>query len=256
MTQTMPVIFAGHGSPMNAIEDNEYSRGWRALSASLPRPRGILCVSAHWETRGLGVTAMQSPRTIYDFYGFPDELYARAYPAPGDPALAQEVRRLIKSGDTQLDLSWGLDHGTWSVLCQMYPQADIPVLQLSLDRNRDAAYHYRVGQELAALREQGILILGSGNIVHNLRLIQWNDTAYDWALEFDKQAADWIEAGDHTSLVEYDKAGRAAALAINSAEHYLPLLYVLGAGGKKGQASFSNERVSMGSMSMRCVVIK
>jgi 4,5-DOPA dioxygenase extradiol len=255
MTETMPVVFVGHGSPMNAIEDNEYSRGWRALAAALPRPRGIVCISAHWETRGLGVTAMERPRTIYDFYGFPDELYARTYPAPGDPALAQEVRRLIKSGDAQLDLSWGLDHGTWSVLCQMYPQADIPVLQLSLDRNRDAAYHYRVGQELAALREQGILILGSGNIVHNLRLIQWREMAYDWAVEFDQQAADWITAGDHAALVAYEKAGRAADLSINSAEHYLPLLYVLGAGGTARKVSFVNERVSMGSMSMRCVVL-
>jgi len=256
MTDLMPVVFVGHGSPMNAIEENEYSRGWRALSAVLPRPTAILCVSAHWETRGLAVTAMESPRTIYDFYGFPDQLYACTYPAPGSPNLADEIRGVITSGNVQLDQSWGLDHGTWSVLLQMVPLADIPVLQLSLDRSRNPAYHYRVGQDLAVLRQKGVLILGSGNIVHNLRLMQWSDTAFDWAEEFDRQAADWIQSGDHTSLVEYEKAGQAAALSINSAEHYLPLLYVLGAGGEKGQVSFINERVSMGSMSMRCVIIK
>jgi 4,5-DOPA dioxygenase extradiol len=252
----MPVIFIGHGSPMNAVEDNEYSRGWEALCKQIPRPKGILCISAHWETRGVFVTATEHPSTIYDFYGFPDELYTKTYPAPGSRELAEKVKSLVNSGEVEMNDQRGLDHGAWSVLCRLYPRADIPVIQLSLDRNCDAEYHYRVGQELANLREDGYLILGSGNIVHNLRLVQWVDSTYDWASEFDTLASEWMESADHESLIHYERSGELADLAINSAEHYLPLLYVLGAGGNNASISYINSRVTIGSISMRCVILK
>jgi len=252
---TMPAIFVGHGSPMNAIEDNEFSRAWEQLGVQIPRPKGIVCISAHWETSGVFVTTAEMPSTIYDFYGFPDELYAKTYPAPGSRALAEKVKKLVASGEVELDGKRGLDHGAWSVLCRMYPKADIPVIQLSLDRSCDAEYHYRVGQELAGLRAEGYLILCSGNLVHNLRLVQWVDAAYDWAVEFDSRAASWVNAGDHQSLIHYEKSGEAADLSINSAEHYLPLLYVLGAGGTDASITYLNTKVTMGSISMRCVVL-
>ncbi|TLN21949.1 4,5-DOPA dioxygenase extradiol, partial [bacterium] len=188
----MPALFIGHGSPMNAIEDNEFSRGWQDAARELPRPQAILCISAHWETRGCFVTANEKPRTIHDFGGFPQPLYEKQYPAPGMPQLAARVAQLAPSANVQPALNWGLDHGTWSVLCRMYPQADIPVAQLSLDRSRDAAFHYQLGSQLAALRDEGVLIVGSGNIVHNLRLVVWEDTAFDWAVEFDAQARQWM----------------------------------------------------------------
>ncbi len=250
---SMPVLFVGHGSPMNAIEENEFSLAWRKAAIEIPAPTAILCVSAHWETRGTQVTAMEKPRTIHDFYGFPQELFAKQYPAPGSPQLAERVIGLVKGSQVTADTSWGLDHGTWSVLCRMYPEANVPVLQLSLDRTVEAEAHYQLGKELSALRREGVLIVGSGNIVHNLRMMVWEDTAFDWAIEYDGKVRDWILQGDHAPIIHYEKSGRPAMLAVNSAEHYLPLLYVLGLQEKGEPVSFFADKLWGGSISMRCV---
>ncbi len=250
----MPALFVGHGNPMNAIEDNEFSRAWAALAAALPRPRSILCVSAHWETQGVAVTAMDHPRTIHDFYGFPRELFAVRYPAPGAAGLASIVNKLAGDTDVRPDHDWGLDHGTWSVLCRMYPDADIPVAQLSLDRARDMRFHYELGKKLAALRDDGCLVMGSGNIVHNLRLVDFSvEGGFDWAEEFDAKAAGLIREGNHEPLISYEQLGRAASLSINSAEHYKPLLYVLGMKQEGEPVSFFAEGLMAGSLSMRGV---
>ena len=251
----MPVVFAGHGSPMNAIEDNPYSRAWETVGRSLPRPKAILCVSAHWETRGVQVTAMERPQTIYDFYGFPRPLYQVQYPAPGSPELAAAVQQTVTSTPVGLDTQWGLDHGAWSVLRRMFPAADIPVIQFSLEVNRPPAYHYALGQELRRLRQQGVLILGSGNIVHNLRMIQWEGGAYDWALEFDQRLRQLIESGDDQAVVNYDQLGAAARLAIPTNEHFLPLLYILGLRHPADEVQFFADEVVMGSISMRGVIL-
>jgi 4,5-DOPA dioxygenase extradiol len=251
----MPVLFLGHGSPMNAIEDNEFSLAWQEAALQIPAPKSILCVSAHWETRGTQVTAMEEPRTIHDFYGFPQTLFKKQYPAPGSPELAERIIKLVGESKVQPDQSWGLDHGTWSVLCRMYPEADIPVVQLSLDRSHDPIYHYQLGRELLALRQEGVLIVGSGNIVHNLRMMVWEDKAFDWAAEYDAKVTQWILEGDHDSIIHYEKYGRPAQLAVNSAEHYLPLLYTLGLKTKEEPVSFFAEKLWGGSISMRCVRI-
>ena len=255
MSERMPVMFVGHGSPMNAVEDNEFSRAWRAAGAALPRPKAILCVSAHWESYGTQVTAMDQPRTIYDFYGFPPEMYAMIYPAPGSPELAEHVREMIGKERVALDQKWGYDHGAWSVLTRMFPEADVPVIQLSLDVNLAAQSHYNLGKKLGALRNDGVLILGSGNIVHNLRMVMFEEQAYDWAVEFDGKVRDWIAAGDHDPIIHYENGGQAAALSINSAEHYKPLLYVLGASEKGEPVNFFTEKVFGGSISMRSLRI-
>ena len=252
---TMPALFIGHGSPMNAIEDNEFSRAWAEVARSLPKPRAVLCVSAHWETRGTRVTAMERPRTIYDFYGFPRPLFEKRYPAPGSPDVAQMAQGLVRGTTVELDLDWGLDHGAWAVLCRMFPEADVPVVQLSLDNRKEPAFHYELGKELSALRKKGVLIIGSGNIVHNLREIEWQDTAYDWALEFDARLKALILSGDHKAIIDYSKLGRAAQLAVPTAEHYLPLLYVLGAQEESDGVAFFADKVTLGSMSMRSVRI-
>jgi 4,5-DOPA dioxygenase extradiol len=249
----MPLLFVGHGSPMNAIEDNEFSRSWIALGEALPRPKAILCVSAHWESRGSQITAMEKPRTIYDFYGFPPELYAVTYPAPGSLELAGRVRTLVGGKGIAPDLAWGLDHGTWSVLSRLFPNKDVPVVQLSLDVKKNSQAHYDLGRTLQPLRDEGILIIGSGNIVHNLRLVVFEDTAYDWAVSFDARVKQWILDDDHEPLIHYEKLGREAALAINSAEHYKPLLYVLGAMEPGEPVKFFAEKVWGGSVSMRTV---
>ncbi len=251
----MPVLFIGHGSPMNAIEDNEYSQAWVQLGRDLPRPNAILCISAHWESETTAVTAAKAPRQIYDFYGFPLELYEVKYPAPGSSELVERIQKLIQITPVIMDHGWGLDHGSWSVLCRMVPQADIPVLQLSLQYSRDGNLHYGIGRELAALRDEGVLILGSGNIIHNLRRMVREDTAFDWAVEFDAFVKEKIDRGDHQSLVNFQKLGTAANLAINSAEHYLPLLYVLGASEPGEQVQYFVPKIWGGSISMRCVVI-
>jgi 4,5-DOPA dioxygenase extradiol len=247
----MPVLFVGHGSPMNAIEDNEFSRAWIEAGKSLPRPKSVLCVSAHWETIGSQVTAMQQPKTIHDFYGFPPELYAKKYPAPGSPELAARLGALVKPVAVQPDLDWGLDHGAWSVLYRLFPQADVPVVQLSLDRGKSPQAHYDLGRQLKPLRDEGVLIVASGNIVHNLGMIVWEDTAFDWAVEFDAKVRQWILDGDHLSIINYPRQGRSAELATNSAEHFKPLLYALGAMEPGEPVGFFTEKLWGGSLSMR-----
>jgi 4,5-DOPA dioxygenase extradiol len=249
----VPVLFVGHGSPMNAIEDNEFSRAWAAAGQSLPRPRAILCISAHWETIGTQVTAVERPKTIYDFYGFPQPLYEAQYPAPGSPDLARLAQETVRTTRVQPDYGWGLDHGAWSVLSRMFPRADIPVIQLSLDRTKEPAFHYELGRELKALRNKGVLIVGSGNIVHNLRAVVWQESAFDWALEFDERLKQLILTGDHDSIIHYQKMGQAARLSVPTNEHYLPLLYVLALQDKADEISFFADKVTMGSVSMRSV---
>ena len=252
-TPQMPVLFIGHGSPMNAIEDNEFNHAWEAAARQIAKPKAVLCISAHWETQGTQVTAMQAPRTIHDFYGFPRPLFEKQYPAAGSPALANRIIELVGELKVMPDQSWGLDHGTWSVLCRMYPQADVPVVQLSLDRESKNARHYQLGRELQPLRQEGVLIVGSGNIVHNLRMMVWEDTAFDWAVEYDEKVKQWILDGEHESIIHYEKYGKPAMLAVNSAEHYLPLLYILGLKDKDEPISFFADKLWGGSLSMRCV---
>ena len=251
----LPALFVGHGSPMNAIEDSVFSRDWETLAGRIPRPEVILCVSAHWETEGTWVTAMPVPRTIHDFSGFPETLYKKQYPAPGAPEWAGKIKKLVRKASVGLDDKWGLDHGTWSVLCRMYPKADIPVIQLSLDATQPASYHYELARELAPLRDQGVLIVGSGNIVHNLRLMEWGDTAFDWASSFDRTVEDLIKKRDHQALLHYEKLGREATLSIPTNEHYLPLLYVLALQAEGESSSFFAEGITLGSISMRGVAI-
>ncbi len=252
-TDRIPALFIGHGSPMNAIEKNEFSLKWEELGRELPIPRAVLCISAHWETQGTRVTAMAAPRTIHDFYGFPRELNEMQYPAPGSGELVQMVRRTIKSTEVIEDQDWGLDHGSWSVLGRMYPKASIPVVQLSLNRELSMESHYQLGRELRTLRDEGTLILGSGNMVHNLRLATWVEAGYEWATAYDADLKDWIQKGEHERVVKYKEHGESAELSVNSAEHYLPLLYVLGAGYEEDAVTFYNEKVIMGAISMRCV---
>lgn len=256
MTHTrMPVLFVGHGNPMNAIEENEFSQAWSAAGKSLPTPKAILCVSAHWETAGSKVTAMEKPRTIHDFYGFPHELFEVDYPAAGSPDLAQTVRRVITLAEIKPDLAWGLDHGTWSVLRRMFPLADVPVVQLSLDRTKPFEYHYQLGNQLKELREEGVLIMGSGNLVHNLRTVVFEDVAFDWALDYDRKVSQWILEDDHEPIIHYEKQGQSAMLSVNSGEHYLPLLYSLGLKEPGEPVSFFADKVWGGSISMRSVRI-
>ncbi len=239
---------------MNAIEDNEFSRAWMQLGKTLPRPRGIVCVSAHWETDGTCVTASQRPETLHDFSGFPAELNHLEYPAPGSPALARRVMDSTRYARIRHDRSWGLDHGVWSVLCRMYPRADIPVVQLSLDAGAPAYFHYELGRELATLRKDGVLIMGSGNMVHNLRVMAWQDDGFDWAVECDEAMARCIGEGDHQRMIDYEELPHAR-LAIPTEEHYLPLLYVLGAMDPGENVTFFNDRVTLGSVSMRGLVV-
>lgn len=251
----MPAIFFGHGNPMNALADNEYTRAWRNICASIPRPRAVLCISAHWYVPYTAVTAMQMPRTIHDFGGFPRELFEFQYPAPGSVEVAAEIRDLL--GPTvQRDNTWGLDHGAWSVLCHCYPDADVPVVQLSINETLPAQAHYQMGGALAALRDQGILIVGSGNLVHNLHAYGWGRRViepYDWAVRFESQARAWMRAGEHQPLIDYETLGRDAALSAPTPEHYLPLLYILGAQRPEDQVSFPVEGVDGGSISMLSV---
>jgi len=254
-TTKMPVLFVGHGSPTNVIEDNEFSRAWVDMGQHLPKPRAILCVSAHWVTRGTQVTAMDKPRTIYDFYGFPPEMYEIRYNAPGSPDLAEQVRRIIKSTEVKPDLDWGLDHGTWSVLVRMFPKAEIPVIQLSLDANLDLQKHFDLARQMKELREEGVLIIGSGNIVHNLRMVRFEDFAFDWATQFDQRVAKWIEQNEVEPLLHIERGDQAATLSINSGEHYVPLLYSLALRDEDDSISFFADKVWGGSISMRSVKI-
>jgi 4,5-DOPA dioxygenase extradiol len=251
----MPVLFVGHGSPTNAIEDNEFSQAWAAAGRALPVPTAILCISAHWETAGVKVTAMDRPRTIHDFYGFPDELFAVTYPAPGSPRLAARVQELLGGTTVSADLKWGLDHGAWSILRRLFPDAQVPVAQLSLDASRPPAEHYRLARDLAPLRSEGVLVVGSGNLVHNLRVIQWEGGAFDWARRFDAEVARLILAGDHESLAHYERLGPDAAHSIPTNEHYLPLLYALALQQPGELVRFFAGQVVMGSISMRSLRI-
>lgn len=259
-TEPMPVLFLGHGSPMNAIEENEFVAGFRKIGQSIPRPNAILCISAHWETRGTFVTAMEHPRTIHDFGGFPQALFDVQYPAPGSPELAKETSALITQTKVGLDQTWGLDHGTWSVVKHLYPKADVPVIQMSLDYTQAAQYHYDLAKELASLRKKGVLIIGSGNMVHNLRMVAWDKLntagyAYDWAQEASEKMKEHIINGDHTKLINYTSQGRALNLAIPSPDHFLPLLYTLALKEEKDSLNLFNDRAVAGSLTMTSVKI-
>ena len=259
-SERMPVLFLGHGSPMNAIEENEFVAQFRKLGHELPRPQAILCVSAHWETKGTRVTAMAKPRTIHDFGGFPPELFAVQYPAPGSPELAVETQQLITSTPIELDQQWGLDHGAWSVVKHLYPNADVPIIQMSLDRNLSPEQHYRLAQELSSLRDKGVLIIGSGNMVHNLGMVAWDKLnepsyGYHWALEAREKMARHILNGDFAPLIDFRAQGRAFDLAIPTPEHYLPLLYTLALKKKEEQASLFNDTALGGSLTMTSVRI-
>lgn len=253
----MPTYFIGHGSPMNGIEDNELSRSWADLGRTLPEPTAVLCVSAHWLTDGTFVTAMEKPKTIHDFYGFPQALFNVQYPAPGSPELAKATANQITSTTVGLDHEWGLDHGTWSVVRQMYPEANIPVLQLSIDYAKPASYHFALAQELSALRKKGVLIIGSGNMVHNLRMLDWRkpESGFDWAEEMNEGFKSAIERGETDKLTDYSKLGAAAKLAIPTPDHYYPLMYALGLRGKNDSVAFFNDKLSMGSVSMTSLKI-
>jgi 4,5-DOPA dioxygenase extradiol len=253
----MPALFVGHGSPMNAIVDTEWSRGWARVGDALPRPSAILCISAHWQTRGVLVTAMDRPPTIHDFSGFPEALHRAVYPAPGSPEVARAAQAHVTRAAVGLDHEWGLDHGAWSVLGRMFPRADVPVVQLSLDATRAPEWHYALAAELRGLRERGVLVMGSGNIVHNLGRLDRGAprSGFDWAAEFDARIAALVDQGDHRAVVRYEALGRAAALAVPTNEHYLPLLYALGVKHEGEPVAHFNDGLTMGAISMRSLII-
>jgi 4,5-DOPA dioxygenase extradiol len=252
----MPLLFIGHGSPMNAIEDNIFSRTWAEIGNLVPSPKAILCISAHWLTSGTHITSMENPRTIHDFGGFPEKLYQQEYPAPGSPEIAASILHMRNEHIIHPDFDWGLDHGTWSVLKPMFPLAKIPVLQLSIDYSKPPEYHFGIAKQLIKLREQGVLVIGSGNIVHNLRQLTFDNRIPDWAAEFDSRIASWIESGDDQSVVNFLKLGSIAKMAHPTYDHFLPLLYTLGFKVKGETPYFFNDEFQMGSISMRSVVWK
>lgn len=259
-TSKMPVLFLGHGSPMNAIEENEFVAGFRKVGKEIEKPQAVLCISAHWETKGTYVTAMENPRTIHDFGGFPKELFDVQYPAPGSPELAKETKNIITKTDVGLDEKWGLDHGAWSVIKHMYPDADIPVIQMSLDYSKPPQYHYELAKELAMLRRKGVLIVGSGNMVHNLRKVAWNrlnevDFAYDWAMEASEKMKEFITKEDYQPLINYTSQGTAFNLAIPTPEHYLPMLYTLALKEDKDEVHIFNDKAVAGSLTMTSLKI-
>jgi len=258
-TEKMPVLFVGHGSPMNAIEENEFVSGFRNIAKGIPKPNAVLCISAHWETRGTLVTAMEKPKTIHDFGGFPRQLFDVQYPAPGSPELAKETKSIIKKTEVGLDDKWGLDHGTWSVIKHFYPNADIPVIQLSLDYTQTPQYHYDLAKELTSLRKKGVLIVGSGNMVHNLGMVAWDkldtDFGFDWAIEANEKMKKFILANDHKELINFKLHGKAFNLAIPSPEHFLPLLYALALKEENEKVSFFNDKPVGGSLTMTSVKI-
>ncbi len=260
-TEQMPVLFLGHGSPMNAIEENEFVKGFREVGKTITKPTAILCISAHWETRGTFITAMEKPKTIHDFGGFPQALFDVEYPASGNPTLAKETKELIKKTAIGLDEKWGLDHGAWSVIKHLYPNADVPVLQLSLDYTQPPQYHYDLAKELAALRKKGVLIIGSGNMVHNLGMVAWDkiqtdNYAFDWAIEASEKMKTHILSGNFEPLINYKAQGKAFDLAIPSPEHYLPLLYTMALKEENEKVSLFNDKAVAGSLSMTSVKIE
>lgn len=253
-----PVLFIGHGTPMNAIEDNEFSRTWTKFGKEIPKPKAVLVISAHWLTKGTHITAMDFPKTIHDFGGFPQALFDVQYPAPGNPALAKETAALFTETNVGLDHDWGLDHGTWSVVRHMYPNADIPVLQLSIDYHKPPEYHYNLARELKALRKKGVLIIGSGNMVHNLRMVAWDklkepEYGYDWAIEMNHIFKEKIGNNDFKSLIEYEKLNPAAKFAIPTPDHYYPLLYSMALRDSKDDVNFFNDKAVGGSLTMTSV---
>jgi 4,5-DOPA dioxygenase extradiol len=258
--QLMPVLFVGHGSPMNGIEDNEFSERWIQMAKEIPTPAAVLVISAHWFSRGTRITAMDFPKTIHDFGGFPQALFDVQYPAPGNPVLAKETASLLHSAHVELDHDWGLDHGAWTVVRRMYPEAKIPVLQLSIDYTKSPQYHYDLAKELYGLRKKGVLIIGSGNMVHNLRMVSWEKIntpgyGFDWALKMNDTFKQLITDGDYKPLIHYESLGAEAKLAIPTPEHYLPLLYSLGLKGSKDNISFFNDKAVAGSLTMTSVKI-
>src|SRR5260221_14706052 len=253
----MPALFIGHGSPMNAIEENGFRGGWSELGRTLPRPKGVLCISAHWETRGVFVTSSDRPETIHDFYGFPRELFAVRYPTPGDPALARAVAETVTQASIGLDGERGLDHGAWSVLCAIFPRAEIPVVQLSLDTARPASFHFALAEELAPLRDQGVLLLGSGNMVHNLGMIDFHrPDGYDWAVRFNDELKRRIRSGDHAALADEAALGPDGRRAVPTPEHYLPLLYAVALKDDGDDLTLFNDAMTMGSISMTSILIR
>lgn len=258
MAKPMPAIFFGHGNPMNALLSNPYTQAWRSIGEKTQRPKAILSISAHWFVPDTGVTVSTAPRTIHDFGGLPRELYQVQYPAPGDPELARRVQALLAPLPVALDNSWGLDHGTWSVLRHVYPSADVPVVQLSIDERQPAAFHFELGRRLAPLRDEGVLIVGSGNLVHNLHTYAWGrhmPDPYDWAVRFEAEAREMMVAGEYQPLIDYEKLGREALLSIPTPDHYLPLLYVIATRQQKETVGFPVEGVDGGSISMLTVQI-
>ncbi len=259
-TAKMPVLFLGHGSPMNAIEENEFVAGFRNIGKEISKPYAILCISAHWETKGTFVTAMQKPATIHDFGGFPQALFDVQYPAPGSPELAKETKSIVKKTIVSLDDKWGLDHGAWSVIKHLYPNADVPVIQMSLDYNQPPQYHYELAKELSSLRNKGVLIIGSGNMVHNLGLMAWDklnsdNFSFDWALEASDKMKKLILNGDHSQLINYRSQGKSFDLAIPTPEHYLPLLYTLALKEENEKIRLFNDKAVAGSLTMTSVYI-
>jgi len=256
-TATMPLLFVGHGSPMNAIEETEFTKGWKKAADELPKPKAIICVSAHWQTKGTFLTAMEKPKTIHDFYGFPKELFDVQYPAPGSLALAEQAKNIIQKTEAQLDETWGLDHGCWSVVKQMYPDADVPVIEMSMDYTQSPQWHYELAKDLASLRKKGILIIGSGNLVHNLGMMNWSspDKGFDWAEEANQKIKELVLKDDHQQLENYNSISRAMQLSVPTPEHFLPLLYVLGLKEKEEQVSFFNDKTVYGSISMTSLLI-
>lgn len=254
----LPAIFFGHGNPMNAVLQNTYTQAWRRIGSAVSRPKAVLSISAHWFVPETGVTVTTAPRTIHDFGGFPRELYQVQYPAPGDPDLARRVQKLLAPLPVRLDETWGLDHGTWSVLCHVYPEADVPVVQLSIDERAPAAFHFELGRKLAPLRAEGVLIVGSGNLVHNLHTYAWGrhmPDPYDWAVRFEEQARAMMSAGEYRPLIEYEKLGSDAMLSVPTPDHYLPLLYVIATRQVGEPIAFPVEGVDGGSISMLAVQV-
>jgi 4,5-DOPA dioxygenase extradiol len=260
MASIQPAIFFGHGNPMNAVSSNPYTAAWRRIGQTVPKPKAILSISAHWFVPETGVTISTAPHTIHDFGGFPPELYRVQYPAPGDAALAQQVQKMLTplpgGLPVKLDDTWGLDHGTWSVLCHVYPDADVPVVQLSIDETKPAAFHFELGRRLAPLREEGVLIVGSGNLVHNLHAYAWGQhmpDPYDWAVRFELQARAMLLADEIKPLIEYEKLGRDALFSIPTPDHYLPLLYVIATRQLREPVTFPVQGIDGGSVSMLAV---
>lgn len=260
-TERMPLLFLGHGSPMNAIEENEFVKGFRDIAKRIPKPNAILCISAHWFIKGTKVTSMEMPKTIHDFYGFPQELYEVQYPAKGSPILANEVKNLLMPNLVELDYDWGIDHGAWSVIKHLYPKADIPVVQLSIDYTKPASFHFEIAKKLSELRNKGVLIIGSGNIVHNLRLVDYgnfdkDNYGYDWAIEAKETINGFLLKGNYEPIINYEKQSKAIQLAIPSLDHYLPLIYILALQQKGEKITLFNDKLVGGSLSMTSLIIK